>query len=195
MAIRASALYIAIGQIALAMGAIGQGHGSLVDIAFLRKGKKKVVNDTSMIGGSSSSKQIKADAQPFPRAEKLLMVSAGYLLRLFALLLSTKGYRGAVLVAAGDHQHLIALGTVVSGEDIRWKVCPSNMPQVQGAISIRPGYPNKDPFTQISTPRINSIINLLFTSLNYQSEFSPGLNEMPYCLAHSATEDLFMNLG
>ena len=83
------------------------------------------------------------------------MILGGNLLGCLTLLLGTDGYRGAVLVAARDHQHLIPLDTVVADKDISRKVCTSNMPQVQRAIGIGPGYPNKDSL-QALYPQLSS---------------------------------------
>ena len=63
-------------------------------------------------------------------------------------MLGADGYWGTVLVAAGDHQHLIAFGVVVAGKDVCRQVGTGYVPQVQGTISVRPGYTDKDSLHQ-----------------------------------------------
>ena len=71
-----------------------------------------------------------------------------YVLRGDSLLLSSKGYGGAMLVAARDHKHIIAFGPMVTGKYVGGKVGSGYMAQMQGPIGIGPSYRYEDPLGQ-----------------------------------------------
>ena len=56
-----------------------------------------------------------------------------------AFLLRPDGDRRAVLVAAGDHEHVVAGRAVVAGEDVSGEVGAGDLTDVQGAVAVRPG--------------------------------------------------------
>jgi hypothetical protein len=101
-----------------------------------------------MVGSAGSCEQVEVNPQLLPGIKKSLVIFGSYFLWSLALLFSADGYRGTVLVAAGDHQHLIAFGVVVAGKDVCRQVGTGYVPQVQWTISIRPGYADKDSLHQ-----------------------------------------------
>ena len=101
-----------------------------------------------MVGSAGSCEQVEVNSQLFPGIKESLVIFGSYFLWSLALLFSANGYRGTVLVAAGDHQHLIAFGVVVAGKDVCRQVGTGYVPQVQGTISVRPGYTDKDSLHQ-----------------------------------------------
>ena len=68
------------------------------------------------------------------------MVPLGYFRGGFSLLFRPDGNRCAVLVGAGDHQHLIAFGAVIAGKISAGR--SGQMPQVKGTVSVRPRHPD-----------------------------------------------------
>ena len=68
------------------------------------------------------------------------------LLRRLALLLGAHGDRRAVLVGAGDHEHAVAGGAVVAGEDVGGQVGAGDLAEVQRAVGVRPGNADEDRF-------------------------------------------------
>ena len=54
-------------------------------------------------------------------------------------LLGADGDRRAVLVAAGDHEHVVACGAVVASEDVGGKVGADDLTDVEGAVAVGPG--------------------------------------------------------
>ena len=74
-----------------------------------------------------------------PVAEELLVVAVGDLLRRDALLLGADGDRRAVLVAARDHQDVVAAQALEAGEDVGRQVHAGQVADVQRAVGVRPG--------------------------------------------------------
>ena len=57
-----------------------------------------------------------------------------------AALLGSQRYGGAVGVAPGDHQDIVALEAVVSGEDVGWQVAACDLSEVYGSVGVGPRY-------------------------------------------------------
>ena len=66
--------------------------------------------------------EVPADPEPLPRGEKLVVELGGYLGGGATLLFSADGDRRAVKIATRDHQHVVACGAVVAGEDVRGEI-------------------------------------------------------------------------
>ena len=107
-----------------------------------------------MVGCASGGEQVKGNAKVLPRLEKIAVVAGGYFRRILAFLFCLDGYGRAVLVRARNHQHFIAFEVVVAGKDVCGEIGAGNLPQMQGAIGIRPGYTNKNSFTHINDAKV-----------------------------------------
>ena len=101
------------------MRAEGLGHAAFDNVAPFEKGKEDILGHPRVILGAGGGKEVEGDAQLLPALQKLLVEAAGNLLGRFSLLLGPQGDWGAVLVAPRDHEHLVALGPVVAGKDVR----------------------------------------------------------------------------
>ena len=88
--------------------------------------------------------EVVADAEVAPVAEELLVVAVGDLLRRDALLLGADRDRGAVLVAAGDHQDVVAAQALEAGEDVGRDVHAGEVADVERAVDVRPGRADQD---------------------------------------------------
>lgn len=64
------------------------------------------------------------------------MVSVYYILRSDALLFSLDGDRHAVLVAAADEKHLLALEAKIAGINVCRHIYSREMPYVDGSVGI-----------------------------------------------------------
>jgi hypothetical protein len=93
-----------------------------------------------VVGRAGIGKQVKADTHPFPRPQELGMIPVNHSLRCDPLLLSANGYGRAMLVASGNHQHVISLEAMIPGEYIGRQVTPCKMAQMQCAVSVGPGH-------------------------------------------------------
>jgi hypothetical protein len=78
-----------------------------------------------------------------------MMVFVYYFLRRCRFLFSTNRNWHPVLVATGNHQHLIPLKAVITGENVGWQASTSNVPQMQRTIGIRPGNTDENILVQI----------------------------------------------
>jgi hypothetical protein len=83
-----------------------------------------------VVFGVGGREQVEGDAQPLPGVEELRVVPINDFLRGYFLSFRSNGYGGPVAVAAGNHQHLVALEPVVAGKDIGGKVTPRHVAQV-----------------------------------------------------------------
>ncbi len=137
-------LYIAVRQEALTGRTVRQEHSIFVNVTLPVEGEEKILGDLSMVLGARCGEEIEGDAKLIPAAEELLVKTRCYLLRGFPFLIGPDGDRGTMLVAAGNHEHLIALKAMIAGKDIRREIGSCYMSQMQGAVGIRPSYTDKD---------------------------------------------------
>src|SRR5512146_2615068 len=97
-----------------------------------------------VIGSAGGSEKVPGDAQLLPTFHEKPVEMLGYLGGRLAFLLSPDSYRRAVDIGAGNHEHLVAPGAVIPGEDISREVCPRDVTQMQAGIGVRPGNPDVD---------------------------------------------------
>ena len=76
------------------------------------------------------------------------MVAVEYLFRRYTLFLGSYRDGGAVAVASRNHQHIVALGAVITGEDVRRKIATGDMAQMQRPGGVGPSNPDEDSFGQ-----------------------------------------------
>ncbi len=146
----ADTFHVAVGQEALAFRAVELRYRLFIQIASLQQPQENVLGDGGVVGSASGGEEVEGDAQPLPAIEELALVVPGDGLGGLAGLLGLDGDGGAVLVGAGDHEHLVAAGAVVAGEDVRRQVAAGNLPQVQVAVGVRPGDPDEDSLAHVS---------------------------------------------
>lgn len=90
--------------------------------------EENAVSNLSMIRCASGSEYVERDAESVPAVNKLLVVFGHHILWGNGFSLRTNCYRSPVLVAAGNHQHLVALKTMISRKNIGRQVSASDMP-------------------------------------------------------------------
>ena len=96
-------------------------------------------DDVDVVLGAGGREEVEADAEALPGLEELGVELGGDLARRAALLLGADGDRRAVLVAAGDHEDVVAGGAVVAGEDVGGQVGADDLTDVEGAVAVGPG--------------------------------------------------------
>ncbi len=106
------------------------------------------MNYSGMVCRACAGEQVEGNPKLMPAIEKLAMVCGRYLLRSFPFLFSAQGNGSSMLIASGDHQYVVALETMITGEDVCGQISASNMSQMERAIGIRPGGGNKNIFGQ-----------------------------------------------
>ena len=84
----------------------------------------------------------------FPRLQEQGVIAVDHLGGGDALLVGADGYGRAVGVAAGHHQHAVALQPVVAGEDVGGQVTAGDMAHVQRAVGVGPGNTDENAFGQ-----------------------------------------------
>ena len=119
-----------------------------------------------MVAGGGAGEQVVAQAEVAQILGDHAVVAVRELLGGQSLLLRLNENRGAVLVGARHHQHVVALHTLISGVDVRGHAETGDMPDVTGAVRVRPSdiYQNMTHKSRLSgsagTPRrIHSIIH------------------------------------
>jgi len=155
-AVRTGSFHVAIGQETAIVGAVGQGHTLLIDMALVQEGQEDILSDAGVVLGAGGRVQVEGYAQALPAVEELLVKLGGHFLGRSPLLFGADGDRGAVLVAAGDHENTVALDAVVSGEDVGWKLGADDLSQMQRAVGIRPSYTDEDLLSQASSFRLSA---------------------------------------
>ena len=117
-AVGAGARDVPVGKEAQVGSAVHEGHSVLVDIAALSQPVPDVVGYPLVVGRAGSGEEVEANAHPAPGLQELGVEAPDHLRGRDAFLLRPHRHWCAVLVAARDHQHVIAQGTVVAGKDI-----------------------------------------------------------------------------
>ena len=139
-AVRALSLDVAVGQEPAVRLAVGLHHRVLLDVALLVEGQEHVLGDRSVVVGVSGREEVEVDTQALPVVEELGLILLEHLLGTHTALLSGQRYRCAVGVAPGDHQDVVALEAVVSGEDVGWQVAACDLSEVYGSVGVGPRY-------------------------------------------------------
>ena len=151
-AVGADALHVAVRQEARALAAVGQELVVGVNVALIQHRLEDVVGHSFVIGGVGVSEQVEGYAQLFPRLQEQGVIAVDHLGGGNSFLVGAYGDGGAVGIAAGHHQHMIAPEAVVAGEDVGRQVTARHVAQVQGAIGIGPGYSDKNALTHWASP-------------------------------------------
>ena len=120
----------------------------LVQITLFQKNTKQVVDHFLVVLGVGGSEKVEGDTQFFPRVKELGVVAVEYLFRGYALFLGSYRDGGAVAVASRYHQHIVALGAVITGEDICRKIATGDVAQMQRPVGVGPSNSNEDSFGQ-----------------------------------------------
>jgi len=93
----------------------------------------------------SGGEEVEGDTQLVPGVDELGVVAVQYLFRGYALRLGSHRDGGAVAVASRNHQNFVALGAVITGEDVRRKIASRHVAQMQRPIGVGPS--NSDEYT------------------------------------------------
>ena len=144
----ANPLDVAVRQKTGAVGTESQEHGIGVDISLLLKRQEDIVDHFLVVLGVGAGEQIEGDAQLLPGFQELGVVSVENLSRGDPFLLGANGNGGAVAIAAGNHQHLVALDAVIAGENVGSQVTASDVAQVERAVGIGPCRSHQNTFRQ-----------------------------------------------
>ena len=118
-AVRAGALDVPIGQEALGLRVVELLRDAFVDVAVLQQPQKDVVDNRRVILGARARKEVEGDAELLPVAQELRVKLIDHLLWRAAFLIGAHRDRRAVLIAAGNHQHVVTCHPLIASEDIR----------------------------------------------------------------------------
>jgi hypothetical protein len=97
-----------------------------------------------MVFGTGGGVEVIGNPQLLPAIQVLTLVKLGNFQWGFTRLFGFNSNGCTVLVRARDHQYFVAFKAVVAGEDIRRKVGPGNLTNMQRAVGIRPGDPDEN---------------------------------------------------
>ena len=143
-AMGAGSLDVAVRQEALVHQRVGHGSGLLVEVALLKEFEEDLVGRIAMVVRAGASKQVERDAQAAQAVEEFGLLAFHDFLGALAGFLGGDGDGRAVLVAAGDHEHVVSLHPVVTGKDIRRQESPGDVAEMERAVCVGPGDPDKD---------------------------------------------------
>ena len=91
-----------------------------------------------VVTGGGAGEQVVAQAKVAQILGDHAVVTVGQLLGSEAFLLRLNENRGAVLVGAGHHEHIIALHALVARVDVGGHTKSCNVTDMTGAVCIRP---------------------------------------------------------
>src|SRR5579884_917831 len=137
--IRTGALNIAIRQEAPICGTVRGLHRILEDVYLLMKGQEEILGEAVVVLGSRFRIQIPGDTEPLPYFAYLTVIICYKFAWCNTLLLCINENGCAMLIAAGDHQDMIACQTMISCKGVCREVCADDLPHMRRAFGIRPG--------------------------------------------------------
>ena len=115
-----------------------------VQIPVVEEFHEEVLGHLAVSVGAGGRVQVVLDPEVLPVLDELLVVAVHDLLRCLPFFVGANGDRGAVHIAAGNHQHVVAKRPVIPGEDVRRQVGPGEMTEVARSACVRPGDGNQD---------------------------------------------------
>ena len=120
-------------------------HGRLLDhVPVVVQPAEQLLHHRVVVAGGGAGEQVVAQPQAREVLDDLPVVPVGEFLDGDALLLRLDEQRGAVLVGAGDHQHLVARHALVAGEDVGRHAESGDVTDVAGSVGVRPGDGGED---------------------------------------------------
>ncbi len=137
---RAGALDVAVGQRAAGGRADRAGGGLRHDVAVAVQRQEDLLNDLVVVARSGAGEQVVGQAEALQVLGDHPVVLVRELAGGQALLLGLHRDRGAVLVGAGHHEHLIARHSLVAREDVRGHTEAGYVADVPRAVRIGPGH-------------------------------------------------------
>src|SRR5579875_512249 len=110
---------------------------------FLKLYEKEILRLAIMILGACLGVQVPGHAQAFPDLADLAVIAGDKLARRDPLALGIHQDRCAVLIAARNHQHLIACHTMIARERVGRQIRSHNLAHMRRTLGVGPGYTNK----------------------------------------------------
>ena len=136
---------------------------AFIDVAVLEALREQFLHDFFVIAGRGTGEQIVAQAQIAQILGDHTVVAVGEFLRTHAFLVGFHQDRGAVLVGAGHHQHVIALHALVARVHVGRHAEAGDMADMTGAVRVRPSNIHQNMThkarlsAQIATGRLRSV--------------------------------------
>ena len=138
MADRAFALDVAVGQRAPGGRRDRDFLHALVDVAVGKALAEQLLYHQFVVLGGGAREEVVTQAELAQVAGDDAVVAVGEFLRGHAFLVRFHEDRGAVLIGAGDHEHIIALHALVARIDVGGHAEPGDVADMTGAVGIRP---------------------------------------------------------
>ena len=149
---RAGALDVAVGQGATGRRADRAVRRLLDEVAVVVDAGEQLLHDGVVVAGRRTGVEVVGE----PEGDEVLgdepVVLVGELLRRHAGLVGGDQDRGAVLVGAGDHQHVVARHPHVAAEHVGGHAETGHVADVARAVGVRPGDGGQD-FAHAGNPR------------------------------------------
>ena len=140
LAVRASALDVAIGQEPVDLGVVVLVADPTIDVAIIQEAHEDVLSDLGVVGGAGGGVAIPADAEPIPVGDELGVVATHDVGRGDPLGIGPNGDRGAVDIRSAHHDHPVADQALVAGVDVGWQVGASQVSKVTRSGGVRPSH-------------------------------------------------------
>src|SRR5699024_1282992 len=136
---RARPLDVAVGQGATGRRGDRAGGGPLHHVAVVPHGDEHVLHHLVVVAGGGAGEQVVGQPQRDQVLDDQPVVAVGELLGGDALGVRGDQDRCAVLVGAGDHEHVVPGHAHVTGEDVGGHAETGDVADVAGTVGVRPG--------------------------------------------------------
>ncbi len=140
----ARALDVAVRQEPFGLGVVGLFGLALLDVALVLEAPEDLVHPGRVVFRRGAREEIEGDAHVLEDLDVAGVPLVDDLLGRDVLVLGGHGDGCAVLVAAADHEHLVAAHPVEAREDVRRQQRASDVTEVKRAVGIRPGHTDQD---------------------------------------------------
>src|SRR5699024_9666833 len=113
--------------------------GLLQHVAVLIEPAEQLLHDRVVVAGGGAGEKIVGQAQAHEVLDDDAVVAVGELADRGVFLIRLHQQRGAVLVRAGDHQHVVADHSLITGKNVGRDAEAGDVADVAGAVGIGPG--------------------------------------------------------
>ena len=134
----AGAFDVAVRQSALRRRGDSALGGFFDHVAVLVEALEQLLDHRVVVPGGGAGKQVVGQAEPDQVLDNLAVVAVRQFTDVDAFLIRLDQKRGAVLVGAGDHEHVVAIHSLESCEDVRRNAKARDMSNMSRAIGVGP---------------------------------------------------------
>ena len=136
---------VSVGEGALLAGAPCGGLRALIDVSTPVQPEEQTLHGPLVSVGVCLGVEVEGDAEPPERGGDRLVLLIRELRRIHPGPFGGHGDRRAVLIGAGDHQHVVPGQAVIAGHDVGGQVAPRQVAEMARTGRVWPGHRDQHP--------------------------------------------------